>query len=263
MIDQFISAGEDKWLRQSALTLLLPHGYMGQGAEHSSCRLERFLQQVDEDPDVVPPMNENERMQIQRTNWQVVNCTTPANYFHVLRRQIHRDFRKPLIIATPKNLLREKRCTSSLDDMSLQTKFRRVYGEVEPAIVSNAEKVKRVVLCTGKIYYELAEERAKRNINDIAIVRVEQIAPFPWDRVAAELATYKNAEVVWAQEEPKNMGAWSFVEPRIATATRSINGAEKRAKYAGRKPSAATATGMGGRAHEAEQNSILVEALVM
>jgi 2-oxoglutarate dehydrogenase E1 component len=261
MIDQFISAGEDKWLRQSALTMLLPHGYMGQGAEHSSCRLERFLQQVDEDPDVVPPMGENERMQIQRTNWQVVNCSTPANYFHVLRRQIHRDFRKPLVIATPKNLLREKKCTSTLDDISLSTKFIRVYPEVDPAIVAKADTVKRVVFCTGKIYYELVDERSKRNITDIAIVRIEQIAPFPWDKVALEMAQYKNAEVTWCQEEPKNMGAWSYVQPRIATATRSINNNEKRAIYAGRKPAAATATGMGGRAHEAEQNGILNAAL--
>jgi 2-oxoglutarate dehydrogenase E1 component len=263
MIDQFISAGEDKWLRQSALTMLLPHGYMGQGAEHSSCRLERFLQQVDEDPDIVPPMEENERMQIQRTNWQVVNCSTPANYFHVLRRQIHRDFRKPLVIATPKNLLREKKCTSTLDDISLTTKFIRLYPEVDPAIVKNAPNVKRVVFCTGKIYYELAEERSKRGINDIAIVRIEQIAPFPWDKVAKEMALYSNAEAMWCQEEPKNMGAWSFVQPRIATATRHINNKEHRPKYAGRRPSAATATGMGAKAHEAEQNAVLNAALTL
>jgi len=263
MIDQFISAGEDKWLRQSALTLLLPHGYMGQGAEHSSCRLERFLQQVDEDPDVVPNMEENERMQIQRTNWQVVNCSTPANYFHVLRRQIHRDFRKPLVIATPKNLLREKKCTSSLDDISLSTRFARVYPEVDPNIVKNAANVKRVVFCTGKIYYELVDEREKRHLDNIAIVRIEQIAPFPWDKVAKEMKLYSNAEVTWCQEEPKNMGAWAYVEPRIATATREINKKEIRASYAGRKPSAATATGMGGKAHEAEQNSVLSAALTL
>jgi 2-oxoglutarate dehydrogenase E1 component len=263
MIDQFISAGEDKWLRQSALTMLLPHGYMGQGAEHSSCRLERFLQQVDEDPDVVPPMEESERMQIQRTNWQVVNCTTPANYFHVLRRQIHRDFRKPLVIATPKNLLRDKKCTSTLDDISLTTKFIRVYPEVDASIVSNAPNVKRVVFCTGKVYYDLVDERSKRNIQDIAIVRIEQIAPFPWDKVAKEMALYSNAEAMWCQEEPKNMGAWSFVQPRISTATRQINGKEIRASYAGRKPAAATATGMGGKAHEAEQNAVLNAAMTL
>ena len=263
MIDQFISAGEDKWLRQSALTMLLPHGYKGQGAEHSSCRLERFLQQVDEDPDVVPPMEEGERMQIQRTNWQVVNCTTPANYFHVLRRQIHRDFRKPLVIATPKNLLREKKCTSTLDDIAEDKKFIRVYPEADANISGQSEKVKRVVFCTGKIYYELVDERAKRGITDIAIVRIEQLAPFPWDKVAGEMKLYGNAEALWCQEEPKNMGAWTFVQPRIATATRSINNKEMRPLYAGRQPSAATATGMGGRAHEAEQNSVLDAALTL
>lgn len=261
MIDQFISAGEDKWMRQSGLTMLLPHGYMGQGAEHSSCRMERFLQQVDEDSDVVPPMGENERMQIQRTNWQVVNCSTPANYFHVLRRQIHRDFRKPLIIATPKNLLREKKCTSTLEDMGENTRFIRVYDETDAAIVKNAEQVKRVVFCSGKLYFELVDERVKRGMTDVAIVRIEQLAPFPWDRVAAQMALYSGAEAVWAQEEPKNMGAWSHVQPRMATATRDLNNKEVRPRYVGRKPSAATATGMGGRAHEAEQYSIIDGAL--
>jgi 2-oxoglutarate dehydrogenase E1 component len=260
MIDQFISAGEDKWLRQSALTLLLPHGYMGQGAEHSSCRLERFLQQVDEDPDVVPPMAAGERMQIQQHNWQVLNCSTPANYFHALRRQIHRDFRKPLIIATPKNLLRDRRCTSTLDEMSDNTIFHRVFKEEHPEIVNKADAVKRVVFCSGKIYFELLEEREKRNTLDVAIVRVEQLAPFPWDRVAEEVALYKNAEVVWVQEEPKNMGAWSFVEPRIATATRTLNNKEQRCRYIGRRPAAAVATGLGARAHNAEQNAIVSAA---
>jgi 2-oxoglutarate dehydrogenase E1 component len=260
MIDQFISAGEDKWLRQSGLTLLLPHGYMGQGAEHSSCRIERFLQQVDEDPDIVPPMGENERMQIQQTNWQVVNCSTPANYFHVLRRQIHRDFRKPLIIATPKNLLREKRCTSTLEEMGKGTKFHRVIEETDPEISSKAENVRKVVFCSGKVYYELAEEREKRGIKDVAIIRVEQLAPFPFDKVAKEVERYSNAEVLWVQEEPKNMGAWTFVQPRIATATRTLNNKEKRATYVGRKPAAAVATGLGGRAHNAEQQSILNNA---
>jgi len=261
MIDQFISAGEDKWLRQSALTMLLPHGYMGQGAEHSSCRLERFLQQVDEDPDVVPPMGENERMQIQMCNRQVVNCSTPANYFHVLRRQLHRDFRKPLIIATPKNLLRERRCTSTLEEMAEGTKFHRVFGEVDSNIHSNPDKVRRVVFCSGKIYYDLVEEREKKNITDVAIVRIEQIAPFPFDRVASEAKHYGNAELTWVQEEPKNMGAWSFVQPRIEAATRDLNKKAMRPSYVGRQPSAATATGLGGRAHTAEQESIINAAL--
>jgi 2-oxoglutarate dehydrogenase E1 component len=261
MIDQFISAGEDKWLRQSGLTLLLPHGYMGQGAEHSSCRLERFLQQVDEDSDFVPPMSENKRMQIQQTNWQVLNCTTPANYFHALRRQIHREFRKPLVIATPKNLLRDRRCTSSLTEMSEHTKFHRVFKESNTWILSQPETVKRVVFCTGKIYYDIMEERVKKNITDIAIVRIEQLAPFPFDRIAEEVSHYPNAELMWVQEEPKNMGAWSFVEPRVATATRELNHLEKRCSYIGRRPSAAVATGLGARAHNAEQTAIIEGAM--
>jgi len=248
-------------LRQSGLTLLLPHGYMGQGAEHSSCRLERFLQQVDEDPDVVPPMGENERMQIQQTNWQVVNCSTPANYFHVLRRQVHRDFRKPLIIATPKNLLRERKCTSTLNEMGKGTRFLRVLPETNSAISDNPDKVRKLLFCSGKLYFELAEEREKKNINDVAIVRIEQLAPFPWDKVAKEASHYKNAEITWVQEEPMNMGAWSFVQPRIATATRVINNLEKRPAYVGRKPSAAVATGLGGRAHNAEQSALIDHAL--
>ena len=217
---------------------------------------------MDEDPDVVPPMAESERMQIQMTNWQVVNCSTPANYYHVLRRQIHRDFRKPLILVTPKNLLREKKCTSSLEEMGEQTKFKRVYHEVDPIVSGNSENVRRVILCSGKIYYELVDERTKLGITDVAIVRVEQLAPFPWDKVAEEAATYKNAEVMWVQEEPKNMGAWSFVQPRIATATRTLNGLERRPLYAGRDPAAATATGLGGRAHNAEQQEIWTAAFV-
>jgi 2-oxoglutarate dehydrogenase E1 component len=260
MIDQFISAGEDKWLRQSGLTLLLPHGYMGQGAEHSSCRVERFLQQVEEDPDVIPPMAEEERMQIQHCNWQVVNCTTPANYFHVIRRQLHRDFRKPLIVVTPKNLLREKRCTSSLEEMAQDTKFMRCYREQNSEIVDNPDKVRRIVMCSGKIYYELLEEREKKGYTDVAILRVEQIAPFPWDHIADECGHFPNADVVWCQEEPKNMGPWSFVQPRIATATRTLNDKIIYPMYVGRKPSSATATGLGGRAHTAEQEAICEQA---
>jgi len=151
-------------------------------------------------------MSENNRMQIQKTNWQVVNCTTPANYFHVLRRQIHRDFRKPLIIATPKNLLREKKCTSLLQDMTETTKFKRVYGEIDENILKNKNNVRRIVFCSGKFYYELVAEREKRGILDISIIRIEQLAPFPWDKVAEEIATYPNVkDVLWAQEEPSKL----------------------------------------------------------
>lgn len=256
MIDQFISAGEDKWMRQSGLTMLLPHGYDGMGAEHSSCRMERFLQSVDEDPHHIPPMHAEERMQIQRHNWQVVNCTTPANYFHCLRRQVHRDFRKPLIVIAPKNLLRNRMCASSLEDMGPGTIFHRVIQENDEKIVSNASNVKTLVFCTGQIYYELLSERMSRERDDVALVRLEQIAPFAFDRVAEAAAQFPNAEVVWAQQEPKNMGAYSYTMPRIMTATRELNGDEKRARFVGRNVSAAPATGMGA-VHAKEYADIL------
>lgn len=256
IFDQFISSGEDKWLRQSGLTVLLPHGYDGQGAEHSSCRLERFLQMVDEDQDYVPDMNEDQRTQIQKVNWQVVNCTTPANYFHVLRRQIHRDFRKPLIVVSPKNLLRNKRCVSTLEEMGPGSKFMRVIGETDEVISDNAENVKTLVFCTGQIYYELVTEREKLGRSDIAIVRLEQIAPFAFDRVGEECAKYSNAEVVWAQQEPKNMGSYSYVGPRVETATREMNKNETKPRYVGRPVSGAPATGM-GKIHQKEFDNII------
>jgi 2-oxoglutarate dehydrogenase E1 component len=255
IIDQFLSSGEDKWMRQSGLVMLLPHGYDGQGAEHSSCRIERFLQMVDEDPHYIPVMEKDERMQIQRVNWQVVNCSTPANYFHCLRRQVHRDFRKPLIVASPKNLLRNKRCVSTLEEMGPGTEFRRVYGEQDDEIVQQADDVKTLVFCTGQIYYELLNERDSRNCQDVAIIRLEQVAPFAFDRVAEEAKRYKNAEVVFAQQEPKNMGFYSYCDPRIMTATRQINGDEKRPRYVGRAVSAAPATGM-GKVHLQEYKEI-------
>eukprot|EP00339_Tiarina_fusa_P000381 CAMPEP_0117001238 /NCGR_PEP_ID=MMETSP0472-20121206/3302_1 /TAXON_ID=693140 ORGANISM="Tiarina fusus, Strain LIS" /NCGR_SAMPLE_ID=MMETSP0472 /ASSEMBLY_ACC=CAM_ASM_000603 /LENGTH=1020 /DNA_ID=CAMNT_0004701175 /DNA_START=166 /DNA_END=3228 /DNA_ORIENTATION=- len=256
MIDQFISSGEDKWLRQSGLVMLLPHGYDGQGAEHSSCRVERFLQSVDEDPHYVPDLSRDERMQIQKCNWQVVNCTTPASYFHCLRRQVHRDFRKPLIVVAPKNLLRHKRCVSTLEDMGPGTTFKRVIGETDPLISDNPDQVKTLVFCTGQIYYELLAEREKQGVTDVALVRLEQIAPFAFDKVAKHAEIYKNAEVIWAQQEPKNMGAYAYVNPRIMTATREINGDEKRPRYVGRQVSAAPATGV-SRVHQVEYQEIL------
>ena len=200
MIDQFICAGEDKWMRQSGLVMLLPHGYDGMGAEHSSCRMERFLQLVDEDPHVIPDMHAEERMQIQRTNWQIVNCTTPANYFHCLRRQVHRDFRKPLVVVAPKNLLRNKLATSKFSDMEPGTIFHRVLLESDEKVLANADNVKSLVFVTGQIYYELATERERLGRDDVAIVRLEQIAPFAFDRVAESARMFPNAEVVWAQQ---------------------------------------------------------------
>merc|ERR1711935_1204554 len=256
MIDQFISSGEDKWFRQSGLVMLLPHGYDGQGAEHSSCRFERFLQGIDEDPHFVPEFNKDSRMQIQKHNWQVVNCTTPASYFHVLRRQIHRDFRKPLIVISPKNLLRNKRCVSTIKEMGPGTEFIRVIDDNDPEINSNPENVEKLVFCSGQIYYELLAERESRGLNNVALVRLEQVAPFAFDRIAQNCEKYPNAEVIWAQQEPKNMGAYSYVNPRIMTATREINDSEKRPRYVGRNVSAAPATGM-TLVHQAEYQAIM------
>eukprot|EP00612_Vaucheria_litorea_P005795 CAMPEP_0171464818 /NCGR_PEP_ID=MMETSP0945-20130129/8029_1 /TAXON_ID=109269 /ORGANISM="Vaucheria litorea, Strain CCMP2940" /LENGTH=956 /DNA_ID=CAMNT_0011992071 /DNA_START=277 /DNA_END=3147 /DNA_ORIENTATION=+ len=260
MIDQFISTGEDKWLRQSGLTLLLPHGYDGQGAEHSSCRMERFLQMCNDDPDHIPQLAFEKRMQIQRANWQVVNCSTPANYYHVLRRQVHREFRKPLIIISPKKLLRYKAATSNLEEMGPGTLFQRVIPENNSHILSNPNSVKKLIFCSGQVYYDLLQEREKIGRNDIAIVRIEQIAPFPFDIVAAEVAKYEQAEVDWVQEEPKNMGAYSYVMPRIMTATREVNKNEKRPHYIGRPTSASPATGM-SKVHAAELEAILQESI--
>jgi len=260
MIDQFLSAGEDKWMRQSGLVLLLPHGYEGQGAEHSSCRVERFLQMTDDDPSIVPVMDEENRMQIQHTNWQVVNCSTPAQYFHVLRRQIHRDFRKPLISVQPKSLLRLRQASSKLEDMAEGTQFHRLLPEATPEKLVKDDEIKRVVLCTGKIYYELLQEREDKGIDNIALVRVEQIAPFPFDKVAEEAAKYPNAEITWVQEEPQNMGFWTYVAPRIETALTKINNDARRPAYVGRIAAAAVATGYNA-VHQIEQTRILNKAL--
>ncbi|MDH3242437.1 MAG: 2-oxoglutarate dehydrogenase E1 component, partial [Alphaproteobacteria bacterium] len=242
IIDQFISSGESKWLRMSGLVMLLPHGYEGQGPEHSSARLERYLQICGED------------------NWQVVNCTTPANYFHVLRRQLRRAFRKPLVVMTPKSLLRHKLCVSKLEDMGPGTCFHRVIPEVDKMVAD--AKVRRVVLCTGKVYYDLLTERRERGIDDVAIVRLEQIYPFPVNSLTAELERYSNADVVWCQEEPWNMGAWTFVDRRIEDLLRGLNVSANRPGYAGRAEAAATATGLLSR-HNREQAALIDEALTV
>jgi len=262
-VDQYISALEAKWMRQTGLVLSLPHGYQGMGPEHSSCRLERFLQNSDEDPDFVPPNIDTLDGQIRQTqlnNWQVMNITTPANYFHALRRQLHREFRKPLVLAQTKALLRHKLAVSSVEDFLPGTRFHRVYPEQHPEQLRPADEVKKVVMCTGKIYYELLEKRQDKSIDDVALVRLEQISPFPFDHVAKAAKDYPNAELVWAQEEPKNMGAWYFVMERIETATRVLNGEEKRAKYVGRKTMASPAEGYGD-VHHYQQNKILEKAL--
>jgi 2-oxoglutarate dehydrogenase E1 component len=240
--DQFISAGEAKWLRMSGLVCLLPHGYEGQGPEHSSARLERFLQLYAED------------------NLQVLYPSTPASYFHALRRQMHRDFRKPLIVMTPKSLLRHRQCVSSLDDMGPGSSFHRVMYEKPP---SQADRdVERVILCSGKIYYDLFARRQELGLEDVvALVRLEQLAPFPKQVLAEELVRYpKRAQVIWCQEEPQNMGAWTFVAARIEAVLADVGMRETRPLYAGRPPSASPATGL-YQQHVKEQ-AVLIEAAV-
>jgi len=260
-IDTFISSGERKWRRQTGLTMLLPHGYEGQGPEHSSARLERFLQQSDDDADDIPDSDPAIANPIQMANWQVVNVTTPANYFHVLRRQVHRQFRKPLIVMSPKQLLRLPACKSDLSEFGPGLRFKTMIPDNHDALVA-PEDVRTVVFCSGKIYYDLEKARAAHDVNDVTIARIEQISPFPFHLVAEEAAKYPNAKIVWTQEESKNMGAWSYVQPRFASALKQINNDPDRAdlQYVGRKPSASPATGF-KHDHDSEQEAIVKETL--
>ncbi|HXW71528.1 MAG TPA: 2-oxoglutarate dehydrogenase E1 component [Methylocella sp.] len=232
VFDQFISSGERKWLRMSGLVCLLPHGFEGQGPEHSSARLERYLQLCAED------------------NMQVANCTTSANYFHILRRQLHRDIRKPLILMTPKSLLRHKRAVSKLDAFTAGTSFHRIllddaeHAAEDTLRLAEDGKIRRVLLCTGKVYYDLFEEREKRGINDVYLLRVEQLYPFPLKTLVATLARFKGARISWCQEEPKNMGAWTFVEPYLEWVLAQAGSLSKRPIYIGRPAAASPATGL-------------------
>ncbi len=248
VMDQFISSGEMKWLRMSGLTLLLPHGYEGQGPEHSSARLERYLQLCAQD------------------NMQVCVPTTPANYFHILRRQMHRSFRKPLVVLTPKSLLRHKKCVSFLTDMLPGTSFHRVLrdqAEVVPGATTVElvpdNRIERVILCSGKVYFDLMEEREKRGENRIQILRIEQLYPFPENVLAQELNRFPKAELVWCQEEPQNQGAWNFVKPRIEAAVAKLGG-KASPRYAGRPEYASTAAGL-MKQHLAELAAFLNDAL--
>jgi 2-oxoglutarate dehydrogenase E1 component len=249
MFDQFISSGESKWLRMSGLVMLLPHGFEGQGPEHSSARLERFLQMCGQD------------------NWIVANCTTPANYFHILRRQLHRSFRKPLVLMTPKSLLRHKLAISSAEDFATGSSFHRVLwddaqkGNSDTTLVAD-DKIKRVVMCSGKVYYDLLEERDARGIDDVYLMRIEQYYPFPALSLIKELERFKNAEMVWCQEEPKNQGAWTFIEPNIEWALTRIGAKHSRPVYAGRATSASPATGLAS-SHKAQQAALVDEALTI
>lgn len=250
MIDQFISSGEDKWLRQSGLVMLLPHGYEGQGSEHSSARLERFLQLCSDHPDQLPDPQQPKA--IQSINMQVCNITTPANYFHVLRRQIYRLFRKPLVIMSPKSLLRAPQARSDLSEMASGTRFMPVIPEHE-----SLTNVRRHIFCSGKVYYDLLARRIEKGIKDVAITRVEQIAPFPYYQVAEEAKRFPNAEIVWCQEEPMNMGAWFYTAPRLETALRETK--RNRPRYVGRAPSASPATGLYS-IHNRETDAFLTDA---
>jgi 2-oxoglutarate dehydrogenase E1 component len=248
VIDQFITSGERKWLRMSGLVMLLPHGYEGQGPDHSSARLERYLQSCAED------------------NMQVANCTTPANYFHILRRQMHRNFRKPLILMTPKSLLRHKRAVSRLDELAEDSTFHRLLfddAEAHPdekiRLVAD-QKIRRVVIASGKVYFDLYEERENRGIDDIYLLRVEQLYPFPLKAMGDVLSRFPGAEIVWCQEEPQNMGAWSFVEPRLCAVLDGLNTGRRTVRYAGRAASASTATGLMSK-HVAQRDQFLEEAL--
>jgi 2-oxoglutarate dehydrogenase E1 component len=248
LFDQFISSGERKWLRMSGLVCLLPHGYEGQGPEHSSARLERFLQMCAED------------------NMQVANCTTPANYFHILRRQLKREIRKPLILMTPKSLLRHKRAVSRLDEIGPNTSFHRLlwddaqYLKGEKIQLVPDDKIRRVVMCSGKVYYDLYEEREKRGVDDIYLLRVEQLYPFPTKALIAELSRFKQAEMVWCQEEPRNMGGWFFVEVFLSWILNQIGAKDRAPRYAGRPASASTAVGQMSK-HLAQLKQFLEEAL--
>ena len=247
MIDQFISSGEKKWLRMSGLVMLLPHGFEGQGPEHSSARLERFLQMCAED------------------NWIVANCTTPANYFHILRRQLHRSFRKPLVMMTPKSLLRHKLAVSKLDELATGSSFHRcLWDDAQQGnsdLKLKADKnIKRVVICSGKVYFDLLEARDEQGLDDVYLLRLEQFYPFPAQSLVAELKRFKQAEVVWCQEEPKNQGAWTFVEPNIEWVLGRIKAKWSRPAYAGRPAAASPATGL-ARLHKEQQDALVNDAL--
>ena len=241
IIDQFIASGESKWLRMSGLVMLLPHGMEGQGPEHSSARPERYLQLCAED------------------NMQVVNCTTAANYFHVLRRQVKRSFRKPLIVMSPKSLLRAKNVASDLKDFAEGTRFKRIIPETAPLMPDKA--IRRVILCTGKVYYDLVAGRDKREIKDIAIIRLEEIYPFPGKQLGDELQRYPNAlDVIWCQEEPRNQGYWNFLSEPIRDVISSLDIRAVRPQFMGRKAAAAPATGLLKR-HLIEQEEVIDSAL--
>jgi 2-oxoglutarate dehydrogenase E1 component len=240
IIDQFLASGETKWLRMSGLVLLLPHGYEGQGPEHSSARIERYLQLCAE------------------RNMYVCNLTTPANYFHALRRQLHRNFRKPLVVFEPKSLLRHKLAVSPLEDMAEGTRFQYVIPEIDELLPP--DQVRRVAICSGKVYYDLLAERRAKDIKDVALIRLEQMYPFPENSLGQALTRYRNADVVWCQEEPENMGSWNFVDRRIEKVLSRLDMRVRRPIYIGREAAASPATGL-ARTHMAQQSRLVATVL--
>ena len=247
MFDQFICSGERKWLRMSGLVMLLPHGFEGQGPEHSSARLERFVQNSAEE------------------NWIIANCTTPANYFHILRRQLHRTYRKPLVLMTPKSLLRNKFAVSSKKEFVEGSSFHRVLWDDAQKGISQTKlkedsKIKRIIACSGKVYYDLLQERDTHNLTDTYLLRVEQLYPVPALALTKELGRFKNADLIWCQEEPKNQGAWSFIEPNLEQILGRLKVKAKRANFVGRPPSASPATGLASQ-HKEQQEKLVFEAL--
>ncbi|MBC6439040.1 MAG: 2-oxoglutarate dehydrogenase E1 component [Rhodospirillales bacterium] len=240
IVDQFLTAGESKWFRMSGLVMLLPHGFEGQGPEHSSGRPERYLQLAAED------------------NLQIANCTTPSSYFHILRRQMKRKFRKPLIIFTPKSLLRHKRCVSSADEFIGDTQFHRSLWELDDA--SHGKDMERVILCTGKVYYDLLGKRDALGLKNVTFIRLEQISPFPLDALQEAVNYYPNAQFIWCQEEPRNMGAWNFVRDKIEQAMECGELKMQLPRYVGRPEAASPATGY-IRVHEREQDALVTAAL--
>ncbi|KAH8918985.1 2-oxoglutarate dehydrogenase complex E1 component mitochondrial precursor [Atractiella rhizophila] len=262
IVDQFISSGERKWLQRSGLVMSLPHGYDGQGPEHSSARLERFLQLCDDHP-LRFPRGDKLKRQLQDCNMQVVYPTTPSNCFHVLRRQVHRDFRKPLILLFSKNLLRHPMARSTIEEMGAGTAFQRFIPDPHPESLAPPEEIKRHIICSGQVYYQLLQERENRGINNIAISRLEQISPVPYDLIVPALNKYPNSDVMWAQEEPLNGGAWSYLQSRIETAMRETDHhKEQRVWFAGRDPTSSVATGSKA-AHKAEMAAYLNAALTL
>jgi 2-oxoglutarate dehydrogenase E1 component len=258
IIDQFFCSGEAKWNVKSGLVMLLPHGYDGQGPEHSSSRVERFLQLCNQDEDVPNGGKYDITEVLKKTNMQVVNCSTAANYFHLLRTHMRMPFRKPLVVIAPKKLLKLRQAASPIEEFGPDSKFEVLITDKNPNLVA-PEKVKKVILCSGQVYYDLSGAVTKENRNDIAILRVESICPFPFKEIIYEMTKFKNASITWAQEEPKNAGPWTYVEPRLRNISEHLGKGDD-IPYAGRPISASTAVGY-TKIHNQQLASLITTAL--